>query len=70
MNKIDMEMFELCVCGVSIGCLFQACKETLEQDEPPTSSRKKSCPLVLGSVQVWSKVHLHAQQTSPDVNKV
>lgn len=24
MNKIDMEMFELCVCGVSIGCLFQA----------------------------------------------
>lgn len=36
MNKIDMEMFELCVCGVSIGCLFQACKETLEQDEPPT----------------------------------
>lgn len=52
MNKIDMEMFELCVCGVSIGCLFQACKETLEQDEPPTSSRKKSCPLVLGSVQV------------------
>lgn len=60
MNKIDMEMFELCVCGVSIGCLFQACKETLEQDEPPTSSRKKelsSCPGQRSGVKWGAPAH-------------
>lgn len=62
MNKIDMEMFELCVCvcGVSDGCLFQACKETLEQDEPPTSSRKKelsSCPGQRSGVKRGAPAH-------------
>lgn len=55
MNKIDMEMFELCVCVCVVfqlvACFKLARRHWSRMNRQP-HLEKKSCPLVPGSVQV------------------